>query len=112
MVFTKTLSWGLWQFFPTGTYAGIGTTCVEFENVMKSATKKKKKKCFDQVIVFSRNNINEAMDHHPTSKNNLCKITRNERNERASLKSSDYYWPELEPVALRATGQVRTLTEP
>ena len=27
--------------FPTGTYAGIGTTCVEFENVMKSAMKKK-----------------------------------------------------------------------
>ena len=22
------------RFFPTGTYAGIGTTCVEFENVM------------------------------------------------------------------------------
>ena len=29
--------------------------------------------------------------------------------EGASLKSSDYYWPE--PVALRATGQVSTLTE-
>ena len=29
----------------------------------------------------------------------------------ASLKSSDYYWPEPEPVALRATGQVSTLTE-
>ena len=29
------------NFFPTGTYAGIGTTCIEFENVMKSATKKK-----------------------------------------------------------------------
>ena len=28
-------------FFLTGTYAGIGTTCVEFENVMKSAMKKK-----------------------------------------------------------------------
>ena len=27
---------------------------------------------------------------------------------RASLKSSAYYWPE--PVALRATGQVSTLT--
>ena len=32
---------GFSNFFPTGTYAGIGTTCVEFENVMKSATKKK-----------------------------------------------------------------------
>ena len=31
---------GLRQFFPTGTYAGIGKKCVEFENVMKSATKK------------------------------------------------------------------------
>ena len=31
---------GLRQFFPTGTYAGIGTTCVEFEIVMKSAKKK------------------------------------------------------------------------
>ena len=30
---------------------------------------------------------------------------------RASLKSSDYYWPEPEPIALRATGQVSTLTE-
>ena len=29
----------------------------------------------------------------------------------ASLKSSDYYWPEPESVALRATGQVSTLTE-
>ena len=28
---------------------------------------------------------------------------------RASLKTSDYYWPEL--VALRATGQGSTLTE-
>ena len=28
-------------FFRTGTYVGIGTTCVEFENVMKSASKKK-----------------------------------------------------------------------
>ena len=25
--FTKTLSWGFWQFFPTGTYAGIGIVC-------------------------------------------------------------------------------------
>ena len=41
VVFTETLSWGFWQFFPTVTYAGIGTKCVEFENVMKSATKKK-----------------------------------------------------------------------
>ena len=31
---------GFSNFFPTGTYAGIGTTGVEFENVMKSATKK------------------------------------------------------------------------
>ena len=30
---------------------------------------------------------------------------------RASLKSSDYYWPEPEPIALRATGQVSTLKE-
>ena len=29
----------------------------------------------------------------------------------ASLKSSEYYWPEPEPVALRAMGQVSTLTE-
>ena len=29
----------------------------------------------------------------------------------ASLKSSDYYWPKPEPVTLRATGQVSTLTE-
>ena len=36
----KTLSWGFWKLFPTGTYAIIGTTCVEFENVMKSTTKK------------------------------------------------------------------------
>ena len=38
----ETLSWGFRQFFPTGTNAGIGTTCVEFENVMKSAMNKKK----------------------------------------------------------------------
>ena len=25
--FTKTLSWGFWQFFSTGTYAGIGIMC-------------------------------------------------------------------------------------
>ena len=30
--------------------------------------------------------------------------------KRASLQSSDYYWPQPEPVALRATGQVSTLT--
>ena len=35
------LSWGFWKLFPTGTYAIIGTTCVEFENVMKSTTEKK-----------------------------------------------------------------------
>ena len=40
----KTLSWGFWKLFPTGTYAIIGTTCVKFENVMKSTTKKKEKK--------------------------------------------------------------------
>ena len=45
VVFTETLSWGFRQFFPTGTYAGIGTTFVEFENVMKSATKKKMNVC-------------------------------------------------------------------
>ena len=33
---------GVLETFPTGTYAIIGTTCVEFENVMKSTTKKKK----------------------------------------------------------------------
>ena len=27
----------------------------------------------------------------------------------ASLKSSDYYWPEPEPLTLRATGQVSTI---
>ena len=47
VVFTDTLSWGLRQFFPIGTYAGIGTMCVEFKNVIKSATKKKKKKSTD-----------------------------------------------------------------
>ena len=31
----KTLSWGFWKLFPTGTYAIIGTMCVEFEKVMK-----------------------------------------------------------------------------
>ena len=36
----KTLSWGFWKLFSTGTYASIGTTCVEFENVMKITTKK------------------------------------------------------------------------
>ena len=36
----KTLSWMFWKLFPTGTYVIIGTTCVEFENVMKSTTKK------------------------------------------------------------------------
>ena len=46
----KTLSWGFWKLFPTGTYAIIGTTCVEFENVMKSTTKKK---CVcDCVVLF------------------------------------------------------------
>ena len=40
----KTLSWGFWKLFPTGAYAIIGITCVEFENVMKSTMKKKKKK--------------------------------------------------------------------
>ena len=39
--FAKTPSRGFWQFCPTGTYAGIGTTCVEFEGVMKSTKKKK-----------------------------------------------------------------------
>ena len=34
---SKILSWGFLAFFPTGTYAVIGTNCVEFENVMKSA---------------------------------------------------------------------------
>ena len=33
---------GFLVFFPTGTYAVIGTNCVEFENIMKSAQKKKK----------------------------------------------------------------------
>ena len=37
---SKILSWGFLAFFPTGTYAVIGTNCVEFENVMKSAQKK------------------------------------------------------------------------
>ena len=37
----ETLSWGFWKLFSTGTYAIIGTTCVEFENVMKSTMKKK-----------------------------------------------------------------------
>ena len=32
---------GFGNFFPTGTFAGIGTMCVEFENVMKSTMKKK-----------------------------------------------------------------------
>ena len=41
MVFTENLSWAFQHFIPTGTYAGIGTTCVEFENIMKSARKKK-----------------------------------------------------------------------
>ena len=31
--------------------------------------------------------------------------------KRVSLKSSDYYWPEPEPIALGATGQVSNLTE-
>ena len=34
---------GVLETFSTGTYAIIGTTCFEFENVMKSTTKKKKK---------------------------------------------------------------------
>ena len=43
--FTKALSWGLWQFFPhwylcRNRYFFL--SCVEFENVMKSNTKKKK----------------------------------------------------------------------
>ena len=37
---------GFGNFFPIGTYAGIGTTCVEFENVIKSAMKKKKYWCY------------------------------------------------------------------
>ena len=32
---------GFGNFLPTGTYAGIGATCVKFENVMISAMKKK-----------------------------------------------------------------------
>ena len=39
--FAKTFSEGFWTFFPTGNYSGIGTMCIEFENVMKSATEKK-----------------------------------------------------------------------
>ena len=39
---SKILSWGFLAFFPTGTYAVIGTNCVEFESVMKSAQTKKK----------------------------------------------------------------------
>ena len=37
----KTLSWGFGKLFSTGTYAIIGTNCVESENVMKSAQKKR-----------------------------------------------------------------------
>ena len=36
----KTLSWGFWKLFSTGTYAIIVTTCVKSENVMKSTMKK------------------------------------------------------------------------
>ena len=36
----NTLSGGFWKLFTTGTYAIIGTKCVESENVMKSTTKK------------------------------------------------------------------------
>ena len=51
VIFTETLSWGFWQFFPTGTYAGIGTKCVEFENVMKSGTKKIKQNVTCKIIL-------------------------------------------------------------
>ena len=38
--FAKTLSWGFGQFFPTGTYTGIGTSVLSLKHVMKSTTKK------------------------------------------------------------------------
>ena len=41
VVFNEPSYGGFGNFFPTGTYAGIGTTCVEFENVMKSTMIKK-----------------------------------------------------------------------
>ena len=37
----KKLSWFFFNFFSTGTYAGIGTKCVESENIMKSTHTKK-----------------------------------------------------------------------
>ena len=37
----KTLSWGFWQFFSTGTYAIIGTTCVESETCYENYHEKK-----------------------------------------------------------------------
>ena len=47
-VMIKISIWGFWKLFPTGTYAIIGTTCVEFENVTKSTTKKQQKKTGSQ----------------------------------------------------------------
>ena len=35
----KTLSWVFFYSFSTGSYAGIGTKCVESENIMKSTKK-------------------------------------------------------------------------
>ena len=40
-----------------------------------------------------------------------CSEIKKKCFDRASLKSSDYYWPEPEPVALGAMGQVSTLME-
>ena len=54
MVFTETLSWGFRQFFPTGTYAGIGTTFVEFENAMLVPQKKTFNRHGKSLLNFSR----------------------------------------------------------
>ena len=37
---------GVLAIFPTGTYAGIGTTCVQFEMCYEKHHKKKKKESF------------------------------------------------------------------
>ena len=56
----KTQSWEFWKLFPTGTYAIIGTTCVEFENVMKRNHKKKDfmRRFFNQTLsIYSFNQL-------------------------------------------------------
>ena len=65
---------------------------------------KKKKRKNKRFLKKGKNKVTHFTKTKLDFEEKFCKV-------RASLKSSDYYWPEPEPVALRAMGQVSTLTE-